>query len=441
MSIFSRTLFGRLLLAQLLAAAGLLLVFGLLFYMERNLTVGRLVAERWAPTLQAAAQGQAGPAALPLAPTRQQTHAPAGGWMIPAAVGGPRVMALRTALRERGVEPLDLVFQADRVQPLVWVAVSNPQGQPVWLGFADELVEPRLPLRVVLALLLSAVVVLGISTLAARRLARPLELLRQQMQAHGPGAQAGAPPPPIPGSTTEILAIDTAWRGLLERLQRHERERALLLAGVSHDLRSPLARIRMAAELLPEAAGVAKRRDTIVRNIDSADRLIGSFLDHVRGATLPLNDTVDVAALARRLHAAHDRAASDFALDVPETPLWLPASHPLLLERLLANVVDNAFKHGQAPVCLRLRAEPDALCIEVDDAGAGIPPEQLPQLLQAFARGDASRHTPGTGLGLAVVTQAVERLGGKLQFSRPHGGGNRVSVWLPLDVAARPERV
>jgi two-component system osmolarity sensor histidine kinase EnvZ len=250
-------------------------------------------------------------------------------------------------------------------------------------------------------------------------------------------ATSAEAPAPIPGATREIEAIETAFQDLLNRLERHERERALLLAGVSHDLRSPLARARMAADLLPEAPGVAQRREAILRNIDVADRLIGSFMDHVRASSLPLDERVDLAELCRFVVAAQARSEADGA-DAPaslslEAPpsLVLPAANALLLERVLRNLIDNAFVHGQPPVTVRLwQASSGAVVLEVADRGPGIPSADQARLLQAFARGDASRNRPGTGLGLSVVDQVTTRLDGQVRMAH-EDGWNRIQLWLP----------
>ncbi len=436
-SLWPNTLLARLLLAQAMSALALALVFAGLFYVERNRTVGRLVAERWAPVLrQALAAGAPGAATWPQGVLRN-TQTPATTVMN--AWGGPRVLALRDTLRANGL-PVQQValWLAPGERPLVWVALPGPLEHTQWLGFSDELVEPHLPARALLALGLGCAIVAGVSWALARRLARPLEELRQRIEQHQPEALNAQTP--MVGATREMVAIANAWHALQQRLAQHERERALLLAGVSHDLRSPLARIRMAAELLPEAdPAVLRRREAILRNTVVADQLIGSFLDQVRSSVLPLDDTVDVAQLARQ--SVQDRLAlapaTPLTLDAP-AQLLLPRCNRLLMERVLANLLDNAFKHGRPPVHVQLHQQPDGtVCVQVQDAGAGIAPADAAHLLQAFARADASRHTPGTGLGLAVVAQVVQRLGGTLAFEQPPGGGGVVRLLLPGAATSR----
>jgi two-component system, OmpR family, osmolarity sensor histidine kinase EnvZ len=419
------SLFARLLLAQLGLVAALALVFGLLFYVERNVTVAVLYAERWAPHLAAAA-GLALPPAEPLAVQQRDAPPPESRR---TARHAPRFVALRQALAARDVPVDEVRLGAGRGEPMLWLHVVPPDRPAKWLGVAGQVVVPAWSTRTLLALLITSVLVGGVSWRFTRRLTRPLEQLRERMQAHRPGQPE--PPSLAPASATaspEVAAIDTAYRDLLARQQQHERERAVLLAGVSHDLRSPLGRIRMAVELLPDTPETTSRRASIVRNVQDADRLIESFLDQVRAGELPCNETVDLAAVARQVVAGFERPAAELALDAPAT-LPRERANRLLVERLLANLVDNALKHGRAPVRVSIGGSPAQAWITVDDAGDGIPADDAVHLTDAFARGDGSRSRPGTGLGLAIVRQVAARLGGVLAFERD-GSLHRVRVTL-----------
>ena len=422
------TLFRRLVVAQTIGSLALVLVFGAVFYAERNRTVARLTAERWAPALRAAA-GFGGTVSSPPAvvEVRVSETRPAGA--IPSSRWAPRIVTLRSTLREDGVPAGEVVFTHGVPHPVTWIEVTGPDGHTRWLGLQDDVVESYVLRRLFVALALGLAVVGAASWALARRLTRPLEALRRRIESHdaetAPAARTALDGEP----TLEIAAIETAWVALAARLAHQESERSLLLAGVSHDLRSPLARIRMAAELLPESADIAPRRATIVRNVDVADRLIASFLDYVRAAELPLTATADIAAVARHLLETRAEPADVLALAAPAR-LDVPRTHELLLERLLANLVDNAMRHGKPPVLIRLAAGGRDIVVDVEDRGPGIAPDAQARLTQAFARGDASRGTPGTGLGLAIVQQIVRRMGGTLSFERV-GGAPCVRVRLP----------
>jgi two-component system, OmpR family, osmolarity sensor histidine kinase EnvZ len=421
------SLFTRLLLVQVLLAITLMASYAMLFYVERNAAVARLVAERWAPTLrQAAGWPEGEPGSIR---KLQRSPAPPIDVRRPLFTA-PRLAALNDELRRLGVPVQNTLVDrsSSANSPVLWLQLLSPDGSTVWLGLSDDALLPRIPGGLALAVLLACVLTAGVSWVFTRGLTRPLNRLNARIRSHQPGEPAAASTA-IDSPTPEVAAIESAYAELLRRLEGHERERALLLAGVSHDLRGPLARIRLAAGLLPEESESAPWRDAIVRNTLAVDRLIESFLDHVRAGELALDQEADVAAIARGAAVAAGRGADELTVIAPEA-LPLRHTHPLLLERLIANLLDNAFKHGRAPVELRIEARRALVVIEVSDAGAGVPDEQREQLLQAFARGDAARNTSGTGLGLTIVARVVTRMGGTLAFDR-RNGRHVVCVELP----------
>ncbi|WAC72680.1 ATP-binding protein [Roseateles sp. SL47] len=427
------SLFRRLLLAQLSLALGLAVVIGLLFYVERNVNVATLFADLWAPRLAQAAGLQTPPDDAPI-PVLVQDQPPAAARLT--SMFAPRFVALRQVLRTHGVPTSQIRLELGRHEPRIWLLVERPAASPVWLGVSGRMVAPEWSRRALLALVLCLALVLGLSGYTAKRLAQPLVQLRQRLEAQHPGTPETSPPLPLQHAPPEVAAIDAAYSELLARWRLHERERALLLAGVSHDLRSPLGRIRMAAELLPDDPGINKRKAVVIRNVGEADRLIESFLDFVRSGELPCNETVDVADAARAVVQSFDRPEDQLTLEAP-AQLLLPHANRLLVERLVANLVDNALKHGRPPVVVRLAsqaAQPDSahlegqgICLSVEDAGDGLDPHQLEALQEAFRRGDSARTQAGSGLGLAIVRQVVTRLKGRLRFER-HAQRQRVVV-------------
>lgn len=428
------SLFTRLLLVQLLLAVALMASYASLFKFDRNAAVARLVAERWAPALRAAA-GWPRQAHEVLHEVRRADTLPAQRLHAPLAT--PRMAALDDELRHLGVPVQDTRVEGggSRAGPVVWLQVRSPDGSSAWYGFSDAALLPHIPGGLLAAVLLAVVLTAGVSWLFTRGLTQPLNRLNERIRSHQPGEPAAAP---SPGGrpTPEVAGIESAYAQLLQRLEQHERERAQLLAGVSHDLRGPLARIRMAASLLPEEPASVPWRDTIVRNTLALDRLIESFLDHVRAGELALDQEVDLAAIARSAAAATGHGSDALAVQAPAT-LPLPGAHPLLLERMIANLLDNAFKHGRAPVALCIEDRGALVVMEVSDGGAGVSGAQRDQLLQAFARGDAARHTAGAGLGLTVVARVVARMGGTLAFEQ-RDGRHVVRVELPRRTPAHP---
>lgn len=426
----ARSLFVRLLLAQVVLTVLLTATLVALFDVERNRTVAQLVAARWEPTLQLVISGAPPAAIADSAPGTVYTSAERPNRTFQLASFTLRVATVREAFVNEGLPVLDVALepesQSGRSIPVLWLALPGIDGAVRWVGFESPVIETRFRERLVLALLLLSGIAVAASAFVARWLARPLELLRARIVADD--ASGG----PLPHASAEVQAIDEAWRVLRQSLDQQERERSLLLAGVSHDLRSPLGRIRLAAELLPDVEGIAPRREAIVRNALQADRLVGSFLDHVRSGELPLNETVDVAAVARGVVAQQQRATTELSVEAPAS-LPAPNVNQVLIERVIDNLLDNAFIHGQPPVRVTVGTAGHRVRIEVEDCGPGIEHKNQQTLLQAFARGDASRSHPGLGLGLAVVQRVALRMGGSVAFCRSDDGARPiVRVEWPL---------
>jgi two-component system osmolarity sensor histidine kinase EnvZ len=446
-------LFARLMLAQTL----LMLLVGLMFVAwlmaARTQATAMPFAQLWAGPLAAAARqpvGAALPEASPGYPVFRQSSLPAGFKSYNLTIGlGFRLWQTEFAARGLAFDDLRFVSTDGPVQ--LWFHVVRPGDSPVWLQ------APRIwpfenfnnvPAALLIPLLMACLFV-GLSGWFARRVTRPLQDLRQRMHGDVLAIDAMSPPGAAAASgmaraSSEIRAIDHDYQQLLERLRSAELERALLLAGVSHDLRSPLARIRLATELLPQRSDPLPHLAAITRNIDQADRLIGSFLDFVRAGSLKMNDTVDVAAVARSVVARFECAPEVLSLAPASAAVLLPHANVLLIERLLFNLIDNALKHGAAPVRLSVASaqssggKPQVL-IDVCDAGAGLPEGQAAELMRAFARGDPSRSVAGSGLGLSIVQQIAARMAATLRFVRDAEGHHaRVSLDVRQMAGPRP---
>jgi two-component system osmolarity sensor histidine kinase EnvZ len=217
-------------------------------------------------------------------------------------------------------------------------------------------------------------------------------------------------------------------------LKRLDDERALLLAGVSHDLRTPLSRIRLGLEMMDEkSAGGLK--SGMVQDVEDIDAAISQFLDFARiteGEALVTEG--DLNALAREVCDRYARSGKPltarFAPRLPSVSL-----RPLAIQRLIANLVDNALRHGGGAVELETGVENGRITIEVLDRGPGIPPDAAGRMLMPFTRLDTARSSAGTGLGLAIVDRIARLHGGSVQLLPRHGGGLRARVELPLQTS------
>lgn len=423
------SLFARLMLAQVV----LVLLVGVLFFAW--LTVARArsaappYAQLWAANLSAAAIRPAGEdvwLASPGYPVHRSLNVPSGAWFIPLHFGVFSGYFMdQLAMRGLMVDQCVLGLQGDAT---LWLHVLPPGRQAVWLSLPVPPILPMWNAPTIGITLLVVSLVGGVSGVFTRRVTRPLEQLRQRMAA---GAMAYAPHDShvSADAPAEVLAIEDGYNKLIARLRTSERERALLLAGVSHDLRSPLGRIRLAAEMLPATPETQTDLGIITRNVDHAGRLIDSFLDFVRAGALPMDETVDVAEAARSVISRFEREPTELRLELQGADrTLLHRANALLVDRLIFNLVDNALKHGRAPVSVSVGHDGHSVILDVRDLGDGFPGGGG-AMLDAFARGDASRGVPGSGLGLSVVQQVTERLGGTLQFTHD-AAGHRARVTL-----------
>jgi len=428
------SLFLRLIVAQLVLVTCTLLIFGALLIIERNELVAPQYAERLAPRIKAMAHPKppiSGPSDRFDSIIVRHDSEPQGLTVRISAFPAVAKFIEELARHDVTVEDARLSFE-DHFS--MWLLVQAPGLAPVWLSSSIPLaLLPVWTPRLTMGVALLGLVIALFSWHFSRRVTGPLSELRLRMQSHASvGIQPLASSQSVLGSNAppELIAIDSAYRHLAERLHRNERERALLMAGVSHDLRSPLSRIRLAAEMLPELPENADGVASITRNVDVADRLTASFLEFVRASTVPLNEVVDLAELMQQVLAGFDRTQDELQAHGPAT-LLLHGGNLLLIERLMFNLADNAFKHGGSPVHVDLSEQHGWATLTVSDAGPGLPQNGAEKLMEAFARGDASRGSPGFGLGLAIVQQVVARLHGELLFDQLLNR-HHVIVRLPL---------
>jgi two-component system osmolarity sensor histidine kinase EnvZ len=431
------SLFARLLLAQLVLVLSCVIIFGAFVITERNTLQMPHFAEAWAPAFTAAVALAPSAESAPVlglpGGIRRQAGPPTGLRLEVTALPGPDLLLRQLGLRGVQVDAFWLVLTDGNLS--FWSRVVSADAPGVWISGRVPAVLPHWTARATVTFTLLLIVIGLVSRSLARHITQPLDRLRLRMQAHAQaGAEAVAPPLAVGKrkAPPELIAMDAAYAQLAQRLQRNERERALLLAGVSHDLRSPLARIRLAAEMLPESSDNRDGVTSITRNVDHADRLIASFLEFVHAGASELDpaEVVDLAATARLVVKRFERPARELRLQAPRR-LGLQGATALLVERLIVNLIDNAIKHGSLPVLVDIAGDGDAAVITVIDAGPGLPPAGAARLVEAFARGDASRGVPGFGLGLAIAQQIVSRLGGELSFARDDTG-HQVRARLPF---------
>jgi two-component system, OmpR family, osmolarity sensor histidine kinase EnvZ len=260
--------------------------------------------------------------------------------------------------------------------------------------------------------------------LVQRRIAEPLRRLSIAVDKMAPDA---LPPPLSLDGPTELAAVAQSFNNMRSRILDSEQHRSVMLAGISHDLRTPLAKVRLA--LAMEKGLDAQTENLLARQFDRVDGMLTQFLDFARGAPDVSKRPVDPAKLAYETAELLDIKIEISAHD----PVQVDAD-PQALMRLLTNLIRNAAQHGKPPIQVSIESGKENITIVVRDHGTGVLPTNLEKLTQPFYREDVARGTQGgTGLGLAIVKQIAESHGGDVSFARHQGGGLEVKVRLPTN--------
>ena len=239
-------------------------------------------------------------------------------------------------------------------------------------------------------------------------------------------------------ATSEIRQVNIGFNRMAQRLSKIEQDRALMLAGISHDLRTPLARLRLETEM---SVSDPQAREHMSADIEQVNAIIDKFLDYARPDHLEpekvhLNQVIEAA-----IFAMGNPQDATVTCSMPEDLYVL--GDAVELHRVFSNLLENALRYGKDPITAVARVEIAAkiknewVLIKLRDHGKGVNPDMLAQLTQPFFRGDASRTSAtGTGLGLAIVDRAVARMGGRFALANSSTGG--LSAHLKLRLAKPP---
>jgi two-component system osmolarity sensor histidine kinase EnvZ len=258
----------------------------------------------------------------------------------------------------------------------------------------------------------------------ARQVARPLKQLAQAALQVGQGIS----PQPLPErGAQEIVTVSRAFNRMSAGLAANERERALVLAGISHDLRTPLARVRIAAELSADAS----LREGLAADVEQMDAVIRQFLDYARLDETEAVLSTDIKSLVQEVvqqFSAQARSLSLAVQDVPALPI-----RPLLMKRALSNLLDNAIKYGGGEITVHLKQEEGNVVLAVEDRGPGIPAAQRAAVKRPFVRLESARSdSTGSGLGLAIVERAARLHDGEFILAENAAGGLVARLVLPV---------
>jgi two-component system osmolarity sensor histidine kinase EnvZ len=259
-----------------------------------------------------------------------------------------------------------------------------------------------------------------------RQLNRPLRQLEMAARRLGRGEAVGTLP--ANHGPREVLAVTDAFNQMNRNLQQVERERQLLLAGISHDLRTPLTRMRLTAELL--GASDPELTEGMVRDIEDMDAILDQFIAFVRDGRDEPTDVGDLNEVIQEVVAQFESDGATITLDLHTLPAI--SLKRLSLKRLFANLIGNAMRHGGGNVSIESSLFDGEIRVSVGDRGPGLPDGHLQDLFQPFARADSSRGTKGSGLGLAIVKRIVDMHHGRVELRNRDGGGLEAVTWFPI---------
>ncbi|MFT3973729.1 MAG: ATP-binding protein [Amaricoccus sp.] len=429
-----RSLFGRALTILLVPIVVLQLVVGLVFFQRHYLRVSEQMSRSVAY-------------ALAYATTQVDSSAtPAEAELRLVSLARPLDLAMRF---EPGVEvtpgvqrdffdftgPVIVQTLTDALHGPVNVDLSDPRVAVLEVGtrlgmLHVEVPRERLsvanPHQLLVLMILVAIILTVVAVIFLRNQVRPIRALAEASDEFGKGRSV----PFRPAGAEEVRRAGAAFLSMRARLERQIEQRTQMLSGVSHDLRTPLTRMKLTLALMDETD---ETRD-LGEDVDQMERMLAEFLAFARGDGLETTAPADPAALAARVADAARRAGTRIRLEATEVPAGtLVPMRAGAVDRALTNLVGNAARHGRE-VLVTVRLAPRTLSFVVEDDGPGIAEADRGRALQPFARLDEARTPSGgnVGLGLSIALDVARSHGGTLELGDSSElGGLRATLRLP----------
>ncbi len=316
-------------------------------------------------------------------------------------------------------------------RPFTMVWAANPKPVTLRVQLPDGVLRISVPhkrlyagtIYVFLAWVVgTSVLLFGIASLFMRNQVRAIRRLAAAAEAFGMGRDQGAIKPE---GAIEVRRAASAFNRMQERIRRFLAQRTELLAGVSHDLRTPLTRLRLALAMLPPRPELASDIAAMTADLEEMERLVEGYLAFARGEGIEQVRPVDLSRMLEEVAAGARRTGANVRLETPRD-LTLPL-RPDALRRAITNLVDNAQRHARRITLSAARLSTRSVQVTVDDDGPGIAPERREVMFRPFQSGAAG----GTGLGLAIARDIVRAHGGEIMLEESPLGGLRARIRLP----------
>ncbi|QIJ85785.1 two-component system sensor histidine kinase EnvZ [Vibrio coralliilyticus OCN008] len=321
--------------------------------------------------------------------------------------------------------PTDVRMMLGSESYILWMKIDSLPGSLLRIPLSELQEEDFAPLfrnSLIMALLIVA----G-GWLFIRLQNRPLIALEKAAK----GVGRGDIPPPLPEKgATEIRSVTRAFNQMSKGIQALEEDRALLMAGISHDLRTPLTRIRLATEMMsPQDSYLA---EGIISDTEECNEIISQFMDYLKPVNKESFIEVDLNEIA------NDIATSEGGYEIQietelQQPLKVTNGSPIAIKRAVSNLVVNAIRYGNGwvKVSTGVTADNKLVWVCIEDNGPGIEQSQIGKLFEPFTRGDTARGSEGTGLGLAIVKRIASQHNGNVIINNRSGGGLRAQISFP----------
>lgn len=311
-----------------------------------------------------------------------------------------------------------------------WFWADIPAGgKLIRIGFPKSRLLTDPSTMLLLALLATVLFSLLTAYILARRITRPLAHFSQAARRIG----AGSIPEDLPPSHVQELAeLAVTFNQMALQVRELLANRTTLLAGISHDLRTPLARMRLAVEMLPDNSDT-KTVERLRRDIEDMNGLIGEFLTLSRDLQQEAPEKIELDAMLREM--ADEKHAQGAQVACHVQPGLTVRAGPLALHRVVQNLLGNALRYSEGkPVQIEAQQKGNEAVIEILDRGPGIPPDEMEKVFRPFYRIESSRNadTGGSGLGLAIVQQLCTANGWQVALLPRDGGGTVAELRLPL---------
>lgn len=331
-----------------------------------------------------------------------------------------RVVILTVRKYTRAVQAIDV--KTDSGQVVLWIDTKFGLAK---VSFSRGRVSASNPHQFLVLMGLAGVVMAIVSIVFLRNQLRPIRRLAYAAEAFGKGRIVRYKP----SGASEVRSAGAAFLDMRGRIERQIEQRTLMLSGVSHDLRTPITRLKLGLSMMEEDADAPE----LLRDVEEMERLLDEFLAFARGDMLDDLLLADPAELVRSVVGKTVRAGGAVTmLGVESTGEVL--MRPIAIERALDNLIGNALRYGENAV-VQIAVFERAVTISVEDDGPGIPAEMREQALKPFARLDASRNQDkgsGVGLGLSIAYDIARRHGGSLRLGESESlGGLKVDLVLP----------